>query len=244
MPWASWISPLAWTSKSNCSKNGKSTNASNKWNAFMTGLIGKKVGMTQFYNAEGNVIPVTVIQTGPCVVVQKKESTKDGYNALQVGFGSKKNQRVNKPAQGHMAKAGRGAFEVLKEFRLDDVSQYQVGQEIKAADLFKAGDRIDVSGTSKGHGFTGVVKRWSFAGFPRSHGTHEYFRHGGSIGNRSYPGRVRKGKKMAGHWGNERISVQNLEVVDIRADDHLLLVKGAVPGAKRGIVVVRRAVKG
>ena len=210
----------------------------------MTGLIGKKVGMTQFYNTEGNVIPVTVIQTGPCVVVQKKESAKDGYNALQVGFGSKKNQRVNKPAQGHMAKAGRGAFEILKEFRLDDVSQYQVGQEIKVTDLFKAGDRIDVSGTSKGHGFSGVIKRWSFAGFPGSHGTHEYFRHGGSIGNRSYPGRVRKGKKMAGHWGHERISVQNLEVVDIRGDDHLLLVKGAVPGAKRGIVVVRRAVKG
>jgi large subunit ribosomal protein L3 len=211
---------------------------------FMTGLIGKKVGMTQFYNADGNVIPVTVIQTGPCVVVQKKESAKDGYNALQMGFGSKKNQRVNKPAQGHMAKAGKGAFEVLKEFRLDDVSQYQVGQEIKAADLFKAGDRIDVSGTSKGHGFTGVIKRWSFGGFPGSHGTHEYFRHGGSIGNRSYPGRVRKGKKMAGHWGNEQISVQNLEVVDIRAEDNLMLVKGAVPGAKQGIVVVRRAVKG
>jgi large subunit ribosomal protein L3 len=210
----------------------------------MTGLIGKKVGMTQFYNAEGNVIPVTVIQTGPCVVVQKKESTKDGYNALQVGFGSKKNQRVNKPEQGHMAKAGKGAFEVLKEFRLDDVSQYQVGQEIKAADLFKTGDRIDVSGTSKGHGFSGVIKRWSFAGFPGSHGTHEYFRHGGSIGNRSYPGRVRKGKKMAGHWGNEQISVQNLEVIDIRADDNLILVKGAVPGAKQGIVVVRRAAKG
>ena len=132
----------------------------------MTGLIGKKVGMTQFYNADGNVIPVTVIQTGPCVVVQKKESAKDGYNALQVGFGSKKNQRVNKPAQGHMAKAGKGAFEVLREFRLEDVSQYQVGQEIKAAILFKAGDRIDVSGTSKGHGYTGVIKRWSFAGFP------------------------------------------------------------------------------
>jgi len=210
----------------------------------MTGLIGKKVGMTQFYNVDGNVIPVTVIQTGPCVVVQKKESTKDGYNALQMGFGSKKNQRVNKPAQGHMAKAGKGAFEVLKEFRLDDVSQYQVGQEIKAADLFKAGDRIDVSGTSKGHGFTGVIKRWSFGGFPGSHGTHEYFRHGGSIGNRSYPGRVRKGKKMAGHWGNELISVQNLEVVDIRAEDNLMLVKGAVPGGKQGIVVVRRAVKG
>jgi large subunit ribosomal protein L3 len=212
--------------------------------AFMTGLIGKKIGMTQFYNTEGNVIPVTVIQTGPCVVVQKKENAKDGYNAIQVGFGSKKNQRINKPQQGHMAKAGKGAFEVLKEFRLDDVSQFQVGQEIKAADLFKTGDRIDVSGTSKGHGFAGVIKRWSFGGFPGSHGTHEYFRHGGSIGNRSFPGRVRKGKKMAGHWGNEQISVQNLEVVDLRPEANLMLVKGAVPGAKHGIVVVRRAVKG
>jgi large subunit ribosomal protein L3 len=210
----------------------------------MTGLIGKKIGMTQFYNADGNVVPVTLIQTGPCVVVQKKESAKDGYNALQVGFGRKKSQRVNKPEQGHMAKAGKGAFEVLKEFRLDDVSQYEVGQEIKAGDLFKAGDRVDVSGTSKGHGFTGVIKRWSFGGFPGSHGTHEYFRHGGSIGNRSFPGRVRKGKKMAGHWGNEQISVQNLEVVDIRPEANLILIKGAVPGARQGIVVVRQAMKG
>jgi large subunit ribosomal protein L3 len=210
----------------------------------MTGLIGKKVGMTQFYNADGNVVPVTLIQTGPCVVVQKKERAKDGYNALQVGFGRKKSQRVNKPEQGHMAKAGKGAFEVLKEFRLDDVSQYQVGQEIKAGDLFKTGDRVDVSGTSKGHGFTGVIKRWSFGGFPGSHGTHEYFRHGGSIGNRSFPGRVRKGKKMAGHWGNEQISVQNLEVVDIRPEADLILIKGAVPGARQGIVVVRQAMKG
>ena len=209
----------------------------------MTGLIGKKIGMTQFYNADGNVVPVTLIQTGPCVVVQKKESAKDGYNALQVGFGRRKSQRVNKPEQGHMAKAGKGAFEVLKEFRLDDVSQYQVGQEIKAGDLFKAGDRVDVSGTSKGHGFTGVIKRWSFGGFPGSHGTHEYFRHGGSIGNRSFPGRVRKGKKMAGHWGNEQISVQNLEVVDIRPEADLILIKGAVPGARQGIVVVRQAMK-
>ena len=200
----------------------------------MTGLIGKKIGMTQFYNADGNVIPVTLIQTGPCVVVQKKETTKDGYNAIQVGFGSKKNQRVNKPEQGHMAKAGKGAFEVLKEFRLDDVSQYQVGQEIKAADLFKTGDRIDVSGTSKGHGFTGVIKRWSFGGFPGSHGTHEYFRHGGSIGNRSFPGRVRKGKKMAGHWGNEQISVQNLEVVDIRPEDELDAGQGGGSGGQAG----------
>jgi large subunit ribosomal protein L3 len=194
----------------------------------MTGLIGKKIGMTQFYNAEGNLIPVTVVETGPCVVVQKKQAARDGYNALQVGFGAKKAQRLNKAAQGHMGKAGKGAFAVLKEFRVDDPGSYEVGQEIKAGDLFKVGDRIDVSGISKG---------------PGSHGTHEYFRHGGSIGNRSYPGRVRKGKKMAGHWGNERISTQNLEVVEIRPEENLLLIRGAVPGAKRGVVILRPAVK-
>ena len=209
----------------------------------MTGLIGRKIGMTQFYSAEGNVVPVTVVETGPCIVVQKKEPSKDGYTALQVGFGSRKAQRVNKAEQGHMAKAGKGAFEVLREFRLTDVSGYEVGQEIKAADLFKVGDLIDVAGISKGHGFTGVIKRWSFAGFPGSHGTHEYFRHGGSIGNRSYPGRVRKGKKMAGHWGNEQIAIQNLLVVDIRAEENLMFVRGAVPGAKQGVVILRPAIK-
>jgi len=209
----------------------------------MTGLIGRKLGMTQIYNAEGNVVPVTVVQTGPCIVVQKKEMASDGYTALQVGFGVKKAQRVNKAARGHMAKAGKGAFEFLREFRLDDVSQYEVGQEIKVENLFKVGDRIDVSGISKGHGFTGVIKRWSFAGFPGSHGTHEYFRHGGSIGNRSYPGRVRKGKKMAGHWGNEQVSTQNLEVIDIRPGENLMLVRGAVPGAKQGVVILHPAVK-
>ena len=209
----------------------------------MTGLIGRKIGMMQYYNAEGNVIPVTVVETGPCVVVQKKDTTTDGYTALQVGFGGKKAQRVNKAIQGHMAKAGKGAFQVLREFRLDDVSQYQVGQEIKVTDLFKVGDLIDVAGISKGHGYTGVIKRWSFAGFPGSHGTHEYFRHGGSIGNRSYPGRVRKGKKMAGHWGNELISTQNLLVVDIRAEENLMLVRGAVPGSKQGVVILRPAAK-
>jgi large subunit ribosomal protein L3 len=209
----------------------------------MTGLIGRKLGMMQFYNAEGNVIPVTVVETGPCVVVQKKETDTDGYTALQVGFGSKKAQRVNKAAKGHMAKAGKGAFAVLREFRLDDVSQYQVGQEIKANDLFKIGDKIDVSGISKGHGYTGVIKRWSFSGFPGSHGTHEYFRHGGSIGNRSYPGRVRKGKKMAGQWGDEQISTLNLLVVDIRAEENLMLVRGAVPGSKQGVVILRPATK-
>jgi len=210
----------------------------------MTGLIGKKIGMTQVFGADGIVVPVTVIRTGPCVVVQKKETGRDGYNAVQIGFGNKKNQRVNKPEQGHMVKAGKGAFQVLREFRLQDVGQYEVGQEIKVADIFKAGDRIDVSGTSKGRGFAGVIKRWNFSGFPASHGTHEYFRHGGAIGNRSYPGRVFKGKKMAGHLGNEKVSVQNLEVVGIRPEENMLLVKGAIPGAKRGILIIRRAVKG
>jgi len=210
----------------------------------MAGLIGRKIGMTQLYNAEGNVVPVTVVAAGPCVVVQKKQIATDGYDALQVGFGAKKTRRINKPAQGHMAKAGKGGFAVLKEFRFDDVSQYEVGQEIKVGDLFKVGDRVDVSGISKGHGFAGVIKRWSFGGFPGSHGTHEYFRHGGSIGNRSFPGRVRKGKKMAGHWGNERVSTQNLEVVEIRPEEHLMLVRGAVPGSKNGVVIVRPAVKG
>ena len=208
------------------------------------GIIGKKIGMTQVFGADGTVVPVTVIQTGPCVVVQKKEAAKDGYNALQIGFGSRKAQRVNKPEQGHLAKAGKGAFEVLREFRTDKVGEYELGQEIKAADLFKSGDRVDVAGISKGRGFAGVIKRWSFAGFPGSHGTHEYFRHGGSIGNRSYPGRVFKGKRMAGHWGDERISIQNLEIVEVRADNNLLLVKGSVPGAERGMLLIRQAMKG
>ena len=200
--------------------------------------------MTQLFGADGSVVPVTVIQTGPCVVVQKKEAARDGYNALQIGFGSRKGQRVNKPEQGHLAKAGKGAFEVLREFRTDDVGQYALGQEIKASDLFKSGDRVDVAGITKGRGFTGVIKRWGFGGFPGSHGTHEYFRHGGSIGNRSFPGRVFKGKRMAGHWGDERASVQNLEVVEVRNEGNLLLVKGSVPGAQRGVLLIRQAVKG
>jgi large subunit ribosomal protein L3 len=210
----------------------------------MTGLIGKKLGMTQVFGADGTVVPVTVIQTGPCVVVQKKEAARDGYDALQIGYGSRKAQRVNKPDQGHFAKAGKGAFQVLREFRTEKIAEYELGQEIKAADLFKTGDLVDVAGISKGRGFAGVMKRWNFAGFPGSHGTHEYFRHGGSIGNRSYPGRVFKGKRMAGHWGDERISVQNLEVVEVRPDNNLLLLKGSVPGAERGVLLIRQALKG
>ncbi len=209
----------------------------------MTGLIGKKIGMTQVFSADGNLIPVTAIEAGPCIVLQKKEKAKDGYEALQLGFGPKKSQRVNKPEQGHMGKAGKGAFSVLKEFRSEEISSFEVGQEIKLSELFKAGDYVDVTGTSKGKGFAGVIKRWGFAGFPGSHGTHEYFRHGGAIGNRSYPGRVFKGKKMAGQLGNEQVSVQNLEVVQIREESNLLLVKGAVPGGKRGVLLIRRTVK-
>ena len=210
----------------------------------MTGLIGKKIGMSQLFDDTGNVIPVTVVETGPCVVVQKKDVAKDGYNALQLGFGTQKNQRVNRPLRGHMAKAEKGSFRVLREFRVDDVSGYEVGQELKVTDLVQPGDRVDVTGTSKGRGFAGVMKRWDFSGFSRTHGTHEYFRHGGSIGNRSYPGKVFKGKRMAGHLGNERVSIQNLQVVDVRPEENLLLVKGSIPGSNGGMVLVRRAVKG
>ena len=209
----------------------------------MNGLIGRKVGMTQIFTEDGNLVPVTAIEAGPCVVVQKKDKAKDGYEALQLGFGPKKSQRVNKPNQGHMSKAGKGAFSVLNEFRSEEVASFEVGQEIKLSDLFKAGDHVDVTGTSKGRGFAGVIKRWGFAGFPGSHGTHEYFRHGGAIGNRSYPGRVFRGKKMPGQLGNEQVSVQNLEVVQIREDSNILLVKGAIPGAKKGILLIRRTVK-
>lgn len=210
----------------------------------MTGLIGKKIGMSQLFDDTGNVIPVTVVETGPCVVVQKKDEAKDGYNALQLGFGAQKNQRVNRPLRGHMAKAEKGSFRVLREFRVDDVSGYEVGQELTVTDLVQAGDLVDVTGTSKGRGFAGVMKRWDFRGFSRTHGTHEYFRHGGSIGNRSYPGKVFKGKRMAGHWGNERVSIQNLRVVEVRPEENLLLVKGSIPGSNGGLVLVRRAVKG
>ncbi|MBI4525136.1 MAG: 50S ribosomal protein L3 [Deltaproteobacteria bacterium] len=210
----------------------------------MTGLIGKKMGMTQYFGPDGSVVPVTVIQTGPCVIVQKKETSRDGYTALQLGFANKKPQRLNRAEQGHMRKAGKGGFQILREFRWADVTPYEIGQEIKASDIFKSGDLIDVTGTSKGRGFSGVIKRWRFAGFPASHGTHEYFRHGGSIGNRSFPGRVFKGKRMAGHWGDERVSVQNLKIIAVRDEENLLLVKGSVPGVSKGLVLIRPAVKG
>lgn len=210
----------------------------------MLGLIGKKLGMTQIFDPKGELIPVTVIQAGPCTVVQAKTAASDGYAAVQLGFGDKKPQRVSKAYRNHCIKAGQGVFAVLREFRLGDDGEYAVGQQVAVQDVFKAGDRVDVVGTSKGRGYTGVIGRHRFGGFPASHGTHEYFRHGGSIGNRSYPGRVFKGKRMAGQYGDERVTTQNLEVVAVRSAENLLLVRGCVPGTRNGVVIVCPAVKG
>jgi large subunit ribosomal protein L3 len=210
----------------------------------MVGLIGKKLGMTQVFDEKGELIPVTVIQAGPCTVVQAKTATSDGYAAVQLGFGDRKAQRASKAYRNHCLKAGKGVFSALREFRAQEGESYTVGQEITVDTVFKPGDRVDVTGTSKGRGFAGVIKRHGFGGFPGSHGTHEYFRHGGSIGNRSYPGRVFKGKRMAGQYGNEHATTQNITVVAVRAAEHLLLVRGCVPGARNGLVVIRPAVKG
>jgi large subunit ribosomal protein L3 len=185
-----------------------------------------------------------VIQAGPCTVVQAKSAATDGYAAVQVGFGSKKPQRATKAVREHCVKAGKGVFQVLREFRLEEgAPAVATGDEITLAALFKQGDKIDVTGVTKGRGYTGVVKRHGFAGFPASHGTHEYFRHGGSIGNRSFPGRVFKNKRMAGHYGTDRVTTQNIEIIAVRPDEHIVLVRGAVPGARNGLVLLRPAVK-
>ena len=206
------------------------------------GLIGKKIGMTQFFDEKGNVVPVTVLEVGPCAVVQKKTTEKDGYNAVQLGFGDMKVSRVNKPMKGHFAKADVAPRKVLKEFRLADTDSVNVGDVLKA-DVFAAGDKVDVSGTSKGKGTAGTVKRWNFGRLVESHGTGPNARHAGSIGACSDPSRVYKGKKMAGHLGAEMVTVQNLDVVKVDAENNLIAVKGAVPGAKGGYVVITNAVK-
>jgi large subunit ribosomal protein L3 len=205
------------------------------------GLIGKKLGMTQVFREDGTRTPVTVIRAGPCTVVHKKTPERDGYAAVQLGFGEKKPQRATKAERGHCARSGKGPFRTLKEFRVGEPPEgFDVGQDVGAAALFKPGDLVDVTGRSKGRGFAGVMKRHGMGGFPASHGTHEYFRHAGAIGCRSFPGRVLKGKRMAGHAGNAQVTVRRLEIVDVRAEEHLLLVKGAVPGARGGVVVVRK----
>ena len=204
-------------------------------------IIGKKLGMTQLFDANGNVVPVTVIEAGPCVVAQKKTIENDGYEAVQIGYGDLNASKVNKPMKGHFAKGDVAPKKVLREFRFEDVSAVNVGDIIKA-DAFAEGDAVDVRGTSKGKGYAGVVKRWNFGRLKESHGTGPVHRHGGSLGVID-PARVFKGKKMAGHLGNERVTVQNLSVVKVDAEKNIIAVKGAVPGPKGGIVVLFDSVK-
>lgn len=205
------------------------------------GLVGKKLGMTQLFDANGNVVPVTVIEAGPCVVTCKKTLENDGYEAVQIGFGDMKASKVNKPMKGHFAKNDVAPKKVLREFRLEDMSGINVGDVLKA-DTFAEGETVDVRGISKGKGYAGVIKRWNFARLKESHGTGPVHRHGGSLGVID-PARVFKGKKMAGHLGAERVTVQNLDVVKVDAENNIIAVKGAVPGPKGGIVVLFDSVK-
>lgn len=209
----------------------------------MKGMLGKKLGMTQVFAVDGSRIPVTVVEAGPCVVLQKKTVETDGYNALQLGFGARKAHRVNKPAMGHFKKAGQGAFTHVREIRADDVAEHNVGDAITCDTVFAPGDLVDVMGTSKGKGFQGVIKRWNFAGGRNTHGS-MFHRRPGSIGCSAWPSRVFKGKKMAGQMGNARVTTQGLQVVEVRPELNLLLIKGAVPGPKNGLVVIRKGVKG
>lgn len=206
------------------------------------GLIGKKIGMTQLFDEKGKVIPVTVVEAGPCTVVQKKTVENDGYAAVQIGFGDVKVQRVNKPQAGHFKKADVAPKKVLREFRLEDTDSVNVGDVLKA-DTFAAGDRVDVVGTSKGKGTAGAIKRWNFSRLKETHGTGPVARHAGSLGACSDPSRVFKGKKLAGHLGAERVTVQNLDIVKVDAENNLIAIKGAVPGPKGGIVVIKDTVK-
>ena len=205
------------------------------------GIVGKKLGMTQLYDANANVVPVTVIEGGPCVISQKKTIENDGYEAVQIGYGDLKANKVNKPMKGHFAKGDVAPKKVLREFRFDDISGMNVGDIVKV-DVFAEGDAVDVRGTSKGKGYAGVIKRWNFGRLKESHGTGPVHRHGGSLGVID-PARVFKGKKMAGHLGAERVTVQNLSVVKVDAEKNIIAVKGAVPGPKGGIVVLFDSVK-
>jgi len=204
----------------------------------MKGILGTKIGMTQIWKGD-RAAPVTVVLAGPCPVVQRKTAQTDGYEAVQIGYAPKREKSVNKPALGHFKKAGVSPVRFLREFR-----DFNPEGDTVSIDIFAEGEKIDATGTSKGKGFQGVMKRWNFKGGPASHGSKKWHRRPGSIGQRKTPGRVYKGKRMAGHMGMERITVQNLEVVEIRADENIILVKGAIPGANGGLVVLRQAAKG
>ncbi|NLV23843.1 MAG: 50S ribosomal protein L3 [Deltaproteobacteria bacterium] len=208
----------------------------------ITGILGKKLGSTQVFKEDGTLVPVTVVQAGPAVVLQKKTADKDGYASLQVGFEAVKAHRVNKPLMGHFRKAGKGAFRYLREFTLGEGEDFQLGDEITCGQVFQEGDIVDVTGNSKGKGFQGVVKRWGFGGGRASHGA-ELHRAPGSIGASAYPSRVFKGKRMAGQTGNRRITTQNLEVVSINASEHIMLIKGTVPGPRNSMVIIRKGIK-
>ncbi|HUT70540.1 MAG TPA: 50S ribosomal protein L3 [Desulfatiglandales bacterium] len=203
------------------------------------GILGKKLGMTRVFRENGQSIPVSALEVGPCYIIQIKRAEKEGYNAIQLGFQPKKEKGLNRPIAGHFKAAGKGGFRVLREFRVDNPETYELGQEI-TSEIFDIGDRVTVSGTSKGRGFSGVVKRWGFSGGDTSHGTRSH-RVPGSIGASAMPSRVMKGKKMPGRMGYQRVTVKNLRVVDVIREQNLILVKGAVPGSKGGLVELRAA---
>lgn len=211
----------------------------------MQGIIGKKIGMTQIFTEKGNMVPVTAVQAGPCTLIQKKSEDKDGYCAVQLGFDEKRPKSTKKPLAGHFKKANTTPKKALFEFRIkkEELESLQPGQSITYDAIFKEGDFVDVTGISKGRGFTGVMKRHGFHGSDASHGTHEYHRHGGSIGQHTYPGRTFPGLKMPGHHGNSRVTTQNLKIAQINKENNLLLIKGAVPGAPGGYVLINKAVK-
>lgn len=206
------------------------------------GIIGKKVGMTQLFDDKGNVVPVTVIEAGPCTVVQKKTVESDGYNAVQYGFFDVPDKKVTKPAKGHFDKADVAPKKFLREFRFEDISSVNV-KDIVKADVFEVGDHVDVVGTSKGKGFAGVIKRWNHHRLKMTHGTGPVHREVGSMGANSSPSKVFKGKKMAGHLGSERVTIQNLDVVKVDTENNLIALKGAIPGPKGGIVIITDSVK-
>ena len=208
----------------------------------LTGLLGKKLGMTRIFTEDGRWIDVTLVEAGPCTVTQRKTRDRDGYEAVQVGFGERKKKRCTKPLAGHFASAGIEPKRTLREFRIETDSELKAGDEIRA-DIFKAGDRVDVSGTSKGKGFAGVIKRHGFSGGPGGHGSH-FHRAPGSIGQSADPAKVYKNKKLPGQMGNVRVTTQNLEVINVDVDKNLLIVRGSIPGAAGGLVVVKKSVKG
>ena len=205
-------------------------------------IIGKKVGMTQIFDENGLAIPVTVIEAGPCVVVQKKTNEKDGYTAIQLGFQDVQEKKLTKPELGHLNKAGVAPKKVLKEFKLDGAAEMNVGDEVKA-DIFEKGDKVDITGISRGKGYAGVIKRWNAARLKESHGTGPVHRHAGAMSANSSPSKIFPGKIGAGHMGDEQITVQNLEIVKVDANLNLIAVKGAIPGANQGIVAIKSTVK-